>query len=360
MLSRFFPPSFTDECNAILPIDPVLTKEAQDRLDILAKPLGSLGRLEDMARQLYGIQKRAPLETRPSRMYTIAGDHGVVEEGVASSPKAVTVSMTQNFLQGGAAINCICAVAGMEFRVVDAGMDHDPLPEHSSLINAKVARGTANIATGPAMTRDECLQALQLGLSLAEAAYKDGVRVIGTGEMGIGNTTSSSALCCAYFGFSADEMTGMGAGIPKAGLSHKAKIIEKALHNNVAAVASGDPFVILSTLGGLEIATLTGLIIGSAARRMAILIDGFISTAAFVAAWKMVPYVKDYCFFCHGSAEAGHAKVLQAIGQKPLLDLDMRLGEGTGAALGFMLLEAAVKVYNDMATFESAGVSIHV
>jgi nicotinate-nucleotide--dimethylbenzimidazole phosphoribosyltransferase len=291
-------------------------------------------------------------------MFTIAGDHGVVAEGVASSPKEVTALMVLNFLRGGAGINCLCEAAGADIRVVDAGVDAEPFQPHSRLIDAKIARGTANMAKGPAMTLEQCARALQLGIDLAETARKDGIRVLGTGEMGIGNTTPSSALFCAYLGFSAVDMTGMGAGIPPAGLEHKTKVIQESLNVNREAVAGGDPLAVLAALGGFEIAALAGLIIGGAARNMAVMIDGFIATAAYVAAARLAPAVCDYCFFCHGSAEAGHGRVLEALGQKPLLDLGMRLGEGTGAALGFTLLDAAARIYNDMATFESAGIII--
>lgn len=332
-------------------------REAQRHLDSLTKPRGSLGRLEDMARRLYGIQGKTPLEARPARMFTIAGDHGVVDEGVASYPREVTALMVLNFLRGGAGINCLCDAAGADLRIVDAGVAAEPFQPHPRLIDAKIARGTANMAKGPAMTPEQCAKALQLGIDLAEMSRRDGVRVLGTGEMGIGNTTSSSALFCACLGFSAEDMTGMGAGVAPAGLAHKAAIIRQALDANRDAVRSGDPLAILAALGGFEIAALTGLIIGGAARHMAVMIDGFIATAAYVVAAKLAPDAGGYCFFCHGSAEAGHKKVLEQLGEKPLLDLGMRLGEGTGAALGFMLLDAAAHVYTSMATYESAGIA---
>jgi nicotinate-nucleotide--dimethylbenzimidazole phosphoribosyltransferase len=291
-------------------------------------------------------------------MVTIAADHGVVKEGVAANPKEVTALMVLNFLRGGAGINCLCAAAGADLLVVDAGVDAEPFQPHPRLIRAKIARGTANMAKGPAMTRGQCVKALQLGIGLAEAALRDGVRVLGCGEMGIGNTTPSSALFCAYLGFSAADMTGAGAGLPPAGLGHKMKIIQQALDVNRKAVAKGEPLAVLAALGGFEIASLAGLIIGGAKRSLAVMIDGFIATAAYVAAAGLAPAVRDYCFFCHGSAEEGHGRVLEALGQKPLLDLGMRLGEGTGAALGFSLLDAAARIYNDMATFESAGIAL--
>jgi nicotinate-nucleotide--dimethylbenzimidazole phosphoribosyltransferase len=358
MPSPLLTPSLARECASVVLPDPALEREAVTYLNTLTKPPGSLGRLEELARRLFAIQEKAPLAARPARMFTIAADHGVVEEGVASNGKELTALMVRNFLNGGAAVNCLCGTAGAELRIVDAGIDAAPFDGHPLLINAKIARGTANMAKGPAMTRGQCLRALQLGVDLAESAVREGVRVIGTGEMGIGNTTASSALYCAYLGFSAAAVTGQGAGIPRAGLAHKAAIIEKALEVNAAAVAGGDPLAILSALGGLEIAALAGLIIGGAARRLPVMLDGFIACAAYVAAWKLAPAVSGYCFFGHGSAEMGHGKVLKNLGKIPLLDLGLRLGEGTGAALGFLLLAAAADIYNNMASFAQAGIEL--
>jgi nicotinate-nucleotide--dimethylbenzimidazole phosphoribosyltransferase len=357
-MTSSFLPRFRRECARIVSLEPAAEAKARQHLDSLTKPRGSLGRLEDAAARLYAIQRAAPIAARPARMVTIAADHGVVAEGVASSPQAVTRLMVQNFLNGGAAINSLCAATGADLRVVDAGVACEPFAPHPLLIDAKIARGTANMALGPAMSENECLRALHLGLDLAARAHEDGVAVLGTGEMGIGNTTASSALFCACLGFSPREVTGMGAGVPQAGLAHKSSVISRALAVNAAAVKSGDPLAVLAALGGLEIAALAGLVLGAAARRMAVVIDGFISTAAFVVAERCAPAVRGYCFFSHGSAEAGHGRVLEKLQEKPLLDLGMRLGEGTGAALAFHLLEAAARVYNNMATFESAGISL--
>ncbi len=358
MPSPFLPPSLSEECRSVPRLDPALHEQAQAHVDSLTKPRGSLGRLEELAVRLFTIQGNAPLAARPARMYTIAADHGVVCEGVAATPQVVTRLMVQNFLNGGGAINSLCAAAGADLRIVDAGVDAAPFPEHPMLLNAKIARGTANIAEGPAMTHEQCAKALQLGVDLAKQAHADGVRLLGTGEMGIGNTTVSSALLCAYLGFSTKEATGMGAGLPEGGLAHKRRVITRALHSNGEVVADQDPFAVLAALGGLEIAALAGLIIGGAARRMAIMIDGFIATAAFTAAWKLAPRTRGYCFFSHASTETGHGKALKMFGEKALLDLDMRLGEGTGAALGFFLLDAAARMFNTMATFTSAGIEL--
>ncbi|MDL2207291.1 nicotinate-nucleotide--dimethylbenzimidazole phosphoribosyltransferase [Desulfovibrio sp. OttesenSCG-928-M16] len=356
--SSFLSPVLAEACEAVCPLDPALFARARERLDSLTKPRGSLGRLEDAAARLFAIQGQRPLVAGPARMITIAADHGVVAEGVASSPQAVTRLMVENFLKGGAGINALCAAAGAELRVVDAGVAAPAFAPHPLLISAKIAPGTDNLAKGPAMTREQCLAALELGLRLAEDAYRDGIKLVGTGEMGIGNTTPSSALFCAYLGFSPEDMTGMGAGLSKNGLKHKTQVIAKALELHAPVIRSADALDILAALGGLEIAALAGLIIGSAAKGLAVVVDGFISTAAFAAAERLAPVVREYCFFAHGSAEAGHKRALARLGLEPLLDLGLRLGEGTGAALAFNLLAGAVRVFNDMATFDSAGITV--
>jgi nicotinate-nucleotide--dimethylbenzimidazole phosphoribosyltransferase len=351
-------PLLAAQCAAIRPLDPALRAAARQRQDSLTKPQGSLGRLEDLAAQLYAIQGELPLAVKPARMLTIAGDHGVVAEGVAACPQSVTLLMVNNFLRGGAAVNALCAAAGVDLRVVDVGVAADVPGNSPLLVRAKVARGTANLARGPAMSMAQCQQALETGVELALAARRDGVRVLGIGEMGIGNTTPSSALLCALLGFSPDEMTGMGAGTPSAGLGHKRKVIAAALELHARTVRQGDGAAILAALGGLEIAALTGVILGGAASRMPVVIDGFISTAAFAVAQKLAPAVGEYCVFSHASAESGHAAALARLGHKPLLDLGMRLGEGTGAALGIMLLEAAATAHNTMSTFAEAGIAL--
>ncbi len=346
------------EFAALVPVDFSLERAARAHLDNLTKPRGSLGRLEDLAAQLYCIQGGPkPIAAGPARMLTIAGDHGVVKQGVAFAPQAVTAQMVLNFLNNGAGINALCGTAGIDHLVVDAGVIADFEP-HERLIRAKIGRGTADLSQGPAMSPEECLRALELGLALAAKAEADGMRVIGLGEMGIGNTTPSSALLCAYLGLTPDEVTGMGAGTPPLGLAHKIEVIVEGLEANAAAVRSGEPTAILAALGGYEIAALAGLIIGAARRRMAVMVDGFIATAAYAAAARIAPAVSGFCFFSHSSAELGHGLVLQRLGQKALLDLGLRLGEGTGAALGIFLLKAAADIFNNMATFDSAGVTI--
>ncbi len=348
---------FTRLLEDITPVDHALAAPGQERLDSLTKPRGSLGRLEETALRLYMIQGGAHPSADPAVIFTCAGDHGVAAEGVSPFPQEVTRQMVANFLAGGAGINVLARQAGAELKVVDAGCAGGTFPEHPMLVQAKVAPGTANMAQGPAMTRQQCLQALLLGAGLARDAARRGCAVVGTGEMGIANTTPSTALYCAHLGLAPSLLTGPGAGLDSGGVSRKAAVIERALAVNAAAAASGDPLEVLAALGGLEIACLTGLILGGAAERMAVLVDGFISTAACVCAWKFAPATLDYCFFSHASAEPGHQEVMRALNARPLLDLDLRLGEGTGAALALMVLRASAAIFNEMATFAQAGVS---
>lgn len=334
-----------------------LTKDGLARLDNLTKPHGSLGRLEELALKIWRIQGQLPLSVDPAIMYTVAADHGVAEEKISLYPQEVTRQMVLNFLNNGAAINVMCDVAGVEQFVIDAGCKGEEFPAHPRLISHRIAQGSKNFAHGPAMTANECWSCINLGVSLAVNAADKGVRCIGIGEMGIGNTTTASALYAAYLNLMPEEVTGHGAGLPPGGLAHKSQILHQALRANHEAVESDDPFEILAALGGLEIATMAGLILGAASRNLLIVIDGFISTAAYVAAWKMCPAVNDYCVFSHKSKESGHDTVLSYISEKPLLDLEMRLGEGTGAALGIYLLRNAAAIFNDMATFDQAKVS---
>ena len=343
--------------DAVLPVDRALAGRGQAHLDNLTKPLGSLGRLEELALQLFLIQGGQPPQADPMRVYTVAGDHGVNEEGVSPYPQEVTRKMVLNFLNSGAGINVLSRTVGAELFVVDAGCCGGPFDEHPNLIQAKIAPGTANLAQGPAMTRAQCVQALLLGVSLADSAHEDGVRVLGTGEMGISNTTPSTALYAAFLGLDPEAMTGPGAGLDKKSLPAKTAVIRRGLAANQAAVDSGDPIEILAALGGYEIATLAGLILGAAKNRQLVCVDGFISTAAYLAAWKIAPAVKDYCIISHASAEPGHRAAVQAMGLNPYLDLNFRLGEGTGAACAMFLVRAAANIYNQMATFASAGVS---
>ncbi len=340
----------------IKPVDLSLEEKAYAHLDNLTKPPRSLGRLEEIAARLFALSK-GKVEPYPARIYTCAADHGVVEEGVSPYPQEVTRQMVLNFLNNGAGINVLCATSEVELKVVDVGVKGDTFPEHPDLIQKKIKPGTNNLVKTRAMTKEECLQALFLGLELARKAKEEGIKSLGTGEMGIGNTTPSTALYCAFLNLDPYECTGKGAGLDEQKVKQKARLIAQALERHKREVNSQDPLEILSSLGGLEIACLTGLILGGALEEMAVVIDGFISTAAFVAAYNLNPLVKDYCFFSHCSAENYHQALLKNLKARPLLDLGLRLGEGTGAALAFFLLKAAANIFNNMATFEQAGVS---
>lgn len=335
---------------------------AQAHLDDLTKPKGSLGRLEEIAVRLHRIQNPGAatptaVTADPARIYTVAGDHGVAAEGVSLFPQEVTRQMVLNFCAGGAGINALAAAAGIGLKVVDAGSLGGEFPEHELLLQRKIAPGTANMAEGPAMTEEQCLRALQLGVELADMADADGIRVLGTGDMGIANTTPSTALYAAYLGFAPADITGPGTGLNAESVAAKARVIDTALRVNADAVQSGDPVRILAALGGFEIATLAGLILGAARNRQAVVVDGFISTAAYTAAQAIRPEVAGYAFLSHASAEPGHRAICEKLGLRPLLDLGLRLGEGTGAAMAIFLLRSAAAVFNDMATFSGAGVT---
>jgi len=342
---------------AITPVDASLAEKGQAHIDNLTKPKGSLGRLEELALQLFLIQDGQAPQADPMRIYTVAGDHGVNEEGVSVYPQEVTRQMILNFLNGGAGINVLAGTAGAQLYVVDAGSCGGGYDEHPQLIQAKIAPGTANLAKGPAMTREQCIQALLLGIDLADRAAADGVKILGTGDMGISNTTPSTALYCAYLGLEPESMTGPGTGLDAEGVTSKAAVIRRGLTANKAVVASGDPIGILAALGGLEIAALAGLILGGAKNRQLICVDGFISTAAYAAAVKICPTVKEYCVISHASAEPGHITAVEKMGLSPLLSLGFRLGEGTGAACAMYLVRSAADMYNKMASFADAGVS---
>lgn len=342
---------------AIRPVDQGLASKVQAKLDNLTKPRGSLGRLEELALRLCLIQDTLSPCADPARIYTVAGDHGVAAEGVSLYPSEVTRQMVLNFATGGAAINVLARLVSAELFVVDAGCAGGPFPPHERLIQGKVANGTRSLARGPAMSLEQCRAALALGVSLADKAKADGVRTLLTGDMGIANTTPSTALYCAFFGLDPAEVAGPGTGLDAKGVGRKAQVVRQGLAANAEAVAGKDPLRILAALGGLEIACLAGLILGGAKNRQAVLVDGFISTAAYAVAARLCPHVADYCFLSHASAEPGHIRVLRELGQQPLLDLGMRLGEGTGAALALFLLRAGASILNEMASFEAAGVS---
>lgn len=338
---------------AIKPVDQGIMAQAQMRLDNLTKPLAALGMLEEMAKRMCGIQGRLTPSVAQKTILTFAGDHGVVEEGVSAVPAEVTQQMVANFLVGGAGVNVLANHVGAEVRVIDVGVAV-PLTG-KGLIMAKVKAGTDNIRKGPAMSEDEALAALGVGVAVTRNAIKDGAEILGTGEMGIGNTTPSAALFAKFLNLSADQITGRGTGISAEALIHKIKVVEDALTVNRERCL--DPLSTLAALGGLEIAAICGMILEAANNKVAVVVDGFISSAAALTAMEMNPIVLDYCFFSHMSAEQGHQIFFEKTGLSPILHLGLRLGEGTGAALAMNLIEAGVKILTQMATFGEAGVS---
>lgn len=328
-------------------------KRAWTRLDSLTKPHGSLGRLEEIAAQVARVQETDRPSVSRKAVLLMAGDHGVVAEGVSPYPQDVTWQMVANFVSGGAAINQIAASVGAEVTVHDIGVAHD-LSDMSDIVHVNIARGTANMVHGPAMTREECAQAVLIGVRAARDATGRGITLLGTGEMGIGNSTAAAALTAAFAGVSPEKVVGPGTGLDDAGVAHKADVVREAL--SVNDVASLDALGVLCAVGGLEIAALAGVVIGAAESRVCVVSDGFISGAATLAAVALCPRARDYVLPSHLSAEPGHAIVLAEIGMKPVLELDMRLGEGTGAALAMGIIDAACRMMSGMATFAEAGV----
>jgi nicotinate-nucleotide--dimethylbenzimidazole phosphoribosyltransferase len=329
-------------------------QKAQERLDSLTKPRGSLGRLEEFARRLVAITGDAMPRLDGKVIFTFAGDHGVADAGVSAFPKDVTRQMVLNFLAGGAGINVLARHAGAKVVVVDIGVNYD-FGEADGLINMKVVSGTRNMLEGPAMTREEALRCIKVGLDLADEYAGKGCRIFGTGEMGIGNTTPSSAIAAVLTGRSVNEVTGRGTGITDEALAAKVKAIERAIEVNNPDPS--DALDVLHKVGGAEIAGIAGLCIGGALNRMPVVVDGFISTAGALVAARLAPGVGDYLFAAHRSVEKGHTAMLDDIGLRPILDLDLRLGEGTGAALAMLMIEAGLRIYGEMATFGDAGVS---
>jgi nicotinate-nucleotide--dimethylbenzimidazole phosphoribosyltransferase len=337
--------------------DPIWRQRAQQHLDQLTKPLGSLGRLEEVAAQMVAIQQTMRPRIKGKNVYVFAADHGIVEEGVSAYPREVTRQMALNFLNGGAAINVIARKAEAHVIVVDVGVDGD-FTDHPGLVRHKVRRGTRNMLHAPAMTDDEVAVALQIGIDLAESASKQGINLIAVGEMGIGNTTAASAITSALTGQPPAKVTGAGAGLEQEAVRHKARVIEAVLQKHgLSAVSAVDALHVLRCVGGLEIAAMTGMILASAKLKMACVIDGFISTAAAAVAYSLQPQVRDYLFAGHQSEEPGHRILLDMLGLSPLLQLSLRLGEGTGAVLAFHLIEVAVNLFNEMATFAQAKIS---
>ena len=338
----------------ITPLDPQWTARAQERLDSLTKPPGSLGKLEELAAHYVAIREEFFPRLEIKRIVVFAGDHGVVAEGVSAFPQEVTFQMVANFIRGGAAINVLARQAGARVEVVDIGVNHDFEPG-LNLIARKVAYGTRNLAQEPAMSREEALRAVWVGVERAQEAVEDGVDVLAAGDMGIGNTTAAAALAALFTDRPVGAVTGRGTGIDPSRVTHKVAVINRALALN--RPTADDPIGALAAVGGLEIASIAGLVLGAAAARRPLVLDGFIATAGALVAARLVPAVVDYLIAAHRSVEPGHQIILDHLGLKPLVNLNMRLGEGTGAALGINLLEAGWRIYREMATFEEAGVA---
>lgn len=334
-------------------------EEAQGRLDSLTKPQGSLGRLEEFAKQLVAITEQERPDLGKKVVFTFAGDHGVAAEGVSAFPKEVTPQMVLNFINGGAGINVLARHAGAEVVVVDIGVDYDfaeaGLKSNSTFVSSKIVSGTKNMRKGPAMTREEAERCIAVGIGLANEYAKKGYKIFGTGEMGIANTTPSSAITAFVTGKSVEDITGRGTGINDEAWRNKVQVIKDAIEINKPDVS--DPLDVLAKIGGAEIGGIAGLIIGAAANKVPVIVDGFISTAGALIAYMIEPKTKDYMFAAHMSQEIGHRAILEKIGLRPILDLDMRLGEGTGAALAMFIIEAGLKIYKEMATFAEAAVS---
>jgi nicotinate-nucleotide--dimethylbenzimidazole phosphoribosyltransferase len=334
----------------IRPVDPQWISRARARQLELTKPPGSLGRLEEVANRLAAIQGTLAPSADRARVVLFAADHGVCAEGVNPYPQAVTAQMVANFLRGGAAINALARSAGVELEIVDAGVAHD-IPLTEGLIRRPVGRGTANFCAGPAMTEEQAVAALLLGVERSEGAAD----LLGMGEMGIANTTAASAVAAALTGADPAALIGRGTGADDACMARKRSAVERALALHGPHLHG--PLDILQRLGGFEIGAIAGLCLGAAARRCAVLVDGFIATAAAALAVRFQPAVRDYLIPAHRSTEPGHAPLLEIIGHRPLLDLEMRLGEGTGAAVAVPVVRAAVAAFCGMATFASAGVA---
>jgi nicotinate-nucleotide--dimethylbenzimidazole phosphoribosyltransferase len=344
----------TEAVQQIQPSDEGCRQRAKTRQDRLTKPVRSLGRLEDLAANYVAMTREEQPKPPRSVIFTFAADHGVTAEGVSAYPAAVTAQMVLNFLRGGAAVNVLASHVGAEVRVVDIGVAHDfgPLP---GLIAKKVALGTRNLAIEPAMTREQAVLAVEIGLELALKAADEGIGLIGTGDMGIGNTTASAAITSVMTGRPVMEVTGRGTGIDDATHGRKVSVIERSL--SLHRPDRTDALGVLAKVGGLEIGGLAGLILGAAAVRVPVVLDGFIAGAAALVAAGLQPLCREYLIASHRSVERGHQAVLDHLGMKPLLDLDLRLGEGTGACLGMSLVFAAIRVLTEMATFDEAGVS---
>jgi nicotinate-nucleotide--dimethylbenzimidazole phosphoribosyltransferase len=338
---------------AIPAVERGLTEQLQHKIDHKTKPLGALGQLERLALQIGLVQNTPSPTLRSPHLLVFAGDHGITAEGVSAYPQDVTWQMVLNFLNGGAAINVFATQHSIRLRVIDAGVNHD-LPAHPKLIDAKIAHGTKNFLTQAAMTQDECHRGLQLGAAHIDRLRTGGCNIVGFGEMGVGNTSAAAAIMSRVCGLPLEVCVGRGAGLSDTQLQHKIEVLRRALHHHHAV---RQPLDVLRTFGGFEMVQMCGAMLQAARQRMLVLVDGFIATAAFLIAAQLQPAMHDYAIFCHVSDEHGHRRLLQHIGATPLLDLRLRLGEGTGCAVAYPLIDASVRFLNDMASFEQAGVA---
>jgi nicotinate-nucleotide--dimethylbenzimidazole phosphoribosyltransferase len=327
---------------------------ARERLRDQARPAGSLGILEDVSARLAAIAGTLDVRLTEKMLITCAGDHGVCAEGVSLFPSEVTAQMVYNFVGGGASINVLARHAGARVRVADLGVDHE-FPADLPIFHKKVRRGTANLAVEPAMTRDEARRSVEAGIEIVDELLADGpIHLLGTGDMGIGNTTPSTAIIAVYSGLAPEELTGRGTGLDDEGVRHKAEVIARALALHRPDPA--DPLGVLAAVGGLEIGGLAGLVIGAAARGIPAVCDGLIATAGALLACEMAPAARDYLFASHASVEVGHRFMLEYLRLRPLLDLEFRLGEGTGAALAMELMDAATRILAEIKTFEEVAI----
>ncbi len=342
-----------NRASSVVPLDTATMELARTRQQQLTKPAGSLGRLEDIAVQIAGITRQPLPRIQQKAVIIMAGDHGVTHEGVSAYPAAVTPQMVHNFLQGGAAINALTRYVGARVIVVDVGVAADL--SHPNLLSRKVAYGTDNMTLEPAMTQAQMLEAFQVGIDVCDAMLEQEVDLVATGDMGIGNTTASSAITAIMLQTPVALVTGHGTGISDEQLAHKVQVIERALARHTPNPK--DPFDVLMKVGGFEIAGLVGVIVAAASRRVPVVIDGFISGAAALVAVEFNPLIREYLLAGHVSVERGHRLILDRLGLFPLLDLQLRLGEGTGAVLSMSIIEAALHAHCEMATFEEAGVS---
>ncbi len=340
--------------NAVQPLDKEAMAAAKKRQAQLTKPAGALGRLETLSIQVAGITGRIDPPLTERAVIVAAGDHGVTAEGVSAFPAEVTPQMVFNFINGGAAINVLARQGGARVTVLDAGVAAD-LPDHPNLIKSKVASGTQNLARGAAMTREQAIQSIEIGIAAVNREIERGLHLVGTGDMGIGNTTPSSAICAVLTGADISAVTGRGTGINDAALQNKIAVLQRAL--DVNQPDAHDPLDVLAKVGGFEIGAIAGIVLGAAVNRIPVLVDGFISTAGALIAGELAPLSRDYMVGAHRSAEPGHKIMQQHLGLDPIFYLDLRLGEGTGAALAMPVVAAAVATLNEMATFAEASVS---